>query len=75
MEAIVFLTMMSSVKIREKIDGVKKAGKVIEAHPLTGKYDIYAKISVKDEKELLDIVEKLRFIDGVLSTETCIIAD
>jgi DNA-binding Lrp family transcriptional regulator len=75
MEVLIFITVFDK-KIKEVLNNIRKLEGIVEAHSLTGKYDIYAKISVKDEKRLFETVtEQIRFIEGVLSTETCIIAD
>lgn len=58
-------------KETEKI--VKGYPQVSEFQRLFGKYDSIAKVMVKDNKELTDLVKKIHNLNGIKETETFIV--
>ncbi|MFO8052075.1 MAG: Lrp/AsnC ligand binding domain-containing protein [Thermoplasmatota archaeon] len=53
------------------IDELNRMKEIDEAHFLFGEFDIIAKITAKDFKEVSNIVlQKIRSLDGVDDTET-----
>jgi Lrp/AsnC family leucine-responsive transcriptional regulator len=58
-------------KETEKI--VKSFPQVSEFQRIFGKYDSIAKVLVKDNKELTDLVKKIHNLNGVQDTETFIV--
>jgi len=56
--------------VREKIESLPE---VIRAYNIFGRYDVIAEVETKDLKELSRLVaDKIRTIQGVVSTETFI---
>lgn len=49
---------------------LKKLSEVVEVHPLFGEYDQIVKIEADDEDIGKLIINKIRTIDGVLTTKT-----
>ena len=50
---------------------LSKVPEVIELHPLSGEYDLIAKIEAEDFEKLGSIVvNKIRSIEGVIDTKT-----
>jgi DNA-binding Lrp family transcriptional regulator len=52
---------------------VKNIPQVAEFQRIFGKYDSIAKVLVKDNKELTDLVKKIHDLNGVKETETFIV--
>ena len=50
---------------------LSKVAEVIELHPLSGEYDLLAKIEADDFESLgVIVVNKIRSIEGILDTKT-----
>ena len=58
---------------KETEDIVKGFPQVAEFQRIFGKYDSIAKVLVKDNKELTDLVKKIHDLNGVKETETFIV--
>jgi Lrp/AsnC family transcriptional regulator for asnA, asnC and gidA len=58
---------------KETEDIVKSFPQVSEFQRIFGKYDSIAKVLVKNNKELTDLVKKIHALNGVKETETFII--
>ena len=55
------------------LEGIRGIPAVLEAHLVFGRYDMIAKVEVKDSDALSSlVVDKVKSIPGVLSTETLI---
>ena len=60
----------------EVIKQLRSLPEVKEVHPITGPYDIIAKIEVANTKALMELlVTKMHKIDGIRDTTTSIILD
>lgn len=58
---------------KEVIEQLKAVPQISQAHFTTGNYSIFAKISAKDNENLMDILSsKIQNIDGIARTETFI---
>lgn len=50
---------------------LSKVPEVVELHPLSGEYDLIAKIEAEDFEKLGEVVvSKIRSIEGVIDTKT-----
>ena len=58
---------------KETEETVKSLPEVSEFQRIFGKYDSIAKVLVKDNKELTDLVKKIHDLNGVKETETFIV--
>jgi DNA-binding Lrp family transcriptional regulator len=56
--------------VKEKVE---KIGKVKEVHAIFGRYDLIARVEAEDTEEIRKVVEDIRYIPGVTSTETFIV--
>jgi len=72
--------ILGEVKSSEKKAGIdvlmetmRKVKGVKEAHLITGPHDFYLIVNVKDQSEMNDAVARLREIDGISSTMTCLV--
>lgn len=55
---------------KEIISQIKNMREIIEINGIWGKYDIFVKASFENQSELHKIVEKLRSIKNITSTDT-----
>lgn len=56
-------------KVVKKLDGINE---VVEAHYTTGSYSILLKVLTKDNDHLMEVLNAVQGLDGVLKTETFI---
>ena len=74
-KAIVLISLEAGAE-QLVLEQLREMEGIIEAHFLYGPYDAFVKIEAEDSQKLHDIViNKIRSIEGVLSTMTCFIAD
>ncbi|MEM4576957.1 MAG: Lrp/AsnC ligand binding domain-containing protein [Candidatus Nezhaarchaeales archaeon] len=63
-------------KVPEVVRQLKSLPEIREVHPVTGPYDVIAKIEVVNTKALTDfLITKIHKIDGVRDTMTSIVLD
>ncbi len=70
LEALVWVKCESNVYTTSIARRIASIPGVVEVMEVTGDYDIIARISVKDQQELNNIVETIREVKGVQSTHT-----
>ena len=70
--AIGFALMRVSLSRENEIfNKLSKIPEVIELHPVSGEYDIIAKIKAKDYESIAQIiVHKIQIIEGIIETKT-----
>lgn len=56
----------------ETINALNEVNEVVEAHYTTGNYTVFLKVLCRDNKHLMQILNKIQKIKGVLRTETFI---
>lgn len=67
------LIIVKPGKDKEVTDEVRRIEKVVEAHTVTGVYDVVAVIEVKDLEELGKVLcDQIRLIDGIEKTRTLV---
>ena len=65
------LMRVSSSHENEIFNKLSKIPEVIELHPVSGEYDIVAKIQAKDYNGIADIiVHKIKSIEGIIEIKT-----
>ena len=70
------LVAVETARVRDVLESIKKVEGVVEAHAVTGEYDIIAKMEAKDLKELGEkIIERIHRIKGVERTVTAIVVE
>jgi DNA-binding Lrp family transcriptional regulator len=74
-KAIVLITLEAGAE-QLVLEQLREMEGIIDAHFLYGPYDAFVKIKAEDSQQLHNIViNKIRSIEGVLTTMTCFIAD
>lgn len=74
-KAIVLITLEAGAE-QLVLEQLREMEGIIDAHFLYGPYDAFVKIEAEDSQQLHNIViNKIRSIEGVLTTMTCFIAD
>jgi DNA-binding Lrp family transcriptional regulator len=70
--AIGFALMRVSLSHENEIfNKLSKIPEVIELHPVSGEYDIIAKIQAKDYKSIAEIIlQKIKTIEGIIEIKT-----
>ena len=58
---------------RKTIEKISAIEGVKEAEYITGPYDFYLKVEVKDQKELSKIVDQIREMKDIKETMTCLV--
>ncbi|CUQ67078.1 MAG: Lrp/AsnC ligand binding domain-containing protein [Nitrospira sp.] len=70
------LIKVKAGKAKDVVAALKRIAGVEQAHSCFGRPDIFAFISVQDERALSDVViSKIHTIEGVEETDTHIVAD
>ncbi|KYK24537.1 AsnC family transcriptional regulator [Thermoplasmatales archaeon SM1-50] len=65
------LLHVSTVHENEVFNTLSKLPEVLEVHPVSGEYDIVAKIKAEDYESIAEIIiKKIKTIPGVTDTKT-----
>jgi len=71
--AYVGIFLEKAKNYRDVIEQLKQVPQITQAHFTTGNYSIFAKITAKDNENLMDILSsRIQNIDGIARTETFI---
>jgi len=72
-EAIILINTAASVQTEKISDSIKKIPDVISVYEVSGEYDIICILEKSSVKDVNHTVEKIRSVEGVLETTTCLI--
>lgn len=70
------LTTVEPGNVRDVLTEMRKIDDILEAHAVTGPYDIIAKVEGKDIEEIgKSVVSKIQTLEGVERTLTALIVE